>query len=173
MLSSVAGPVVVITDTSVLVNFLRIDRMDLIACHSSRFVITDHVAEEVTDDYPDQRLRLDAALAEGIVETLVVSSDAELELFRQLSETRRFGPGESAAIACAIANNYALAIEDRAASNQARRLKQDLVVLRTQDIMVQLIRGGTIALEEADRIKDAWATEHRFLLAIASFSELL
>ena len=44
---------VVVTDASVLVNFLRIDRMDLIAGHSHAFIVTDHVADEVSDRYPD------------------------------------------------------------------------------------------------------------------------
>ena len=39
---------VVVTDASVLVNFLRIDRMDLIAGHSHAFIVTDHVADEVS-----------------------------------------------------------------------------------------------------------------------------
>ena len=34
-------------DTSVLINFLCIDRMDLIARHSHQFIVTDHVAAEV------------------------------------------------------------------------------------------------------------------------------
>jgi predicted nucleic acid-binding protein len=165
--------VVVITDTSVLVNFLCIDRMDLIARHSHRFVITGHVIEEITDHYPEQQLRLNAALADGTLELVTVSGDAALDLFRILSETGRLGAGESAAIACAIANNYAIAIDDRTAAAHARRLKADLVVLGSQDIMVHLIRSGAIDFAEADEIKNTWASHHRFKLAIASFSELV
>ena len=165
--------VVVVTDTSVLINFLRIDRMDLIARHSDRFVITGHVLEEITEHYPEQQARLQAALGDGTIEEMTVSGDAALEIFRTLSETQRLGSGESAAIACAIANGYAIAIDDRTAANQARQLKDDLVVLSSQDIMVHLIRSGVIAVAEADRIKDTWATEHRFRLAIDSFDELL
>jgi hypothetical protein len=165
--------IVVVTDTSVLVNFLRIDRMDLIASHSSRFVITDHVATEITDYYPEQQERLDRALAAGVIEQLSVSGEIELGLYGALSATGRLGPGESAAIAYAIANDHALAIDDRAAVNQARRLKPDLVVLGTQEIMVHLIRDGAIALDEADQIKDTWATEHRFRLTITSFRDVL
>lgn len=134
--------VVVITDTSVLVNFLCIDRMDLIARHSHRSMITGHVMEEITDHYPEQQARLNAALADGTLEVVTVTGDAALDLFRILSDTCRLGAGESAAIACAIANNYAIAIDDRAAANQARKLKSDLVVLGTQEIMVHLIRCG-------------------------------
>lgn len=165
--------VVVITDTSVLVNFLCIDRMDLIARHSHRFMITGHVMEEITDHYPEQQSRLNAALADGTLEVIAVSGDVALDLFRILSETRRLGAGESAAIACAIANNYPIAIDDRAAANQARQLKVDLVVLGTQEIMVHLIRSGEIDVAEADEIKDTWANSHRFRLSIASFGEVL
>ena len=170
---STEGSIFVIADTSVLVNFLCIDRIDLIARYPGRFAITDHVAAEITDHYPDQRARLDAALAAGSIEQLSVCGDVELDLFRQLNETHRLGLGESAAIAYACAHGYALAIDDRTAVKQARRLRPELVVLGTQDIMVQLIRDGAIEVDEADRIKHTWATEHRFLLAIASFSELL
>ena len=70
--------VVVITDTSVLVNFLCIDRMDLIARHShrllGRLLITGHVMEEITDHYPEQQARLNAALADGTLEVVTVPS---------------------------------------------------------------------------------------------------
>lgn len=165
--------VVVITDTSVLVNFLCIDRMDLIARHSHRFMITGHVIEEITDHYPAQQARLSAALADGTLAVIAVSGEVALDLFRVIGETRRLGAGESAAIACAIANNYAIAIDDRAAAVHARLLRADLVVLGSQDIMVHLIRAGAIDISEADTIKNAWATSHRFRLSILSFREVL
>lgn len=156
-----------------LVNFLCIDRMDLIARHSHRFLITEHVLEEITDHYPEQQARLKAALDDGTIEVVAVSGDAVLDLFKTLSETSRLGAGESAAIACAIANDYAIAIDDRAAVTQARQLKADLVILGSQDIVVHLIRSGEIALAEADQIKDTWANHHRFRLAFVSFGEML
>jgi predicted nucleic acid-binding protein len=146
--------VVVITDTSVLVNFLCIDRMDLIARHPHRFMITGHVMKEITDHYPEQQARLNAALADGTLELVTVCGDAALDLFRILSETGRLGAGKSAAIACAMANNYAIAIDDRAGAAQARQMKVDLVVLGSQDIMVHLIRSGAIEVGEADDIKN-------------------
>ena len=51
-------PAIVVTDASVLINFLRIDRIDLIAGHSHAFLATDHVANEVSDRYPDQQRTL-------------------------------------------------------------------------------------------------------------------
>ena len=165
-------PVVVVTDTSVLVNFLCIDRMDLIARHSHRFVVTDHVIEEITEHYPEQQARLKVALDTGILEQMAVTGDVALALFGALSETQRLGLGESAAIALAIANNYAIAIDDRAAARQARQMNADLIVLGSQDIMVHLIRSGAIDVAGADEIKVTWATNHRFRLGIASFRDV-
>ena len=39
-----AEPAIIATDASVLINFLRIDRTDLLAGHSHDFLATDHVA---------------------------------------------------------------------------------------------------------------------------------
>ncbi len=49
---------IIIADTNVLINFLRIDRLDLIARHFYQFVITDHVREEITEHHPVQRQML-------------------------------------------------------------------------------------------------------------------
>ena len=37
-------PAIIVTDASVLINFLRIDRIDLLAGHAHAFLSTDHVA---------------------------------------------------------------------------------------------------------------------------------
>ena len=49
---------IIIADTNILINFLRIDRLDLIARHSCQFVITEHVREEITEHHPVQRQML-------------------------------------------------------------------------------------------------------------------
>ena len=49
--------VIIVADTSVLINFLKIDRMDLIGRFPQRFLATDHVAAEISDNYPDQQGR--------------------------------------------------------------------------------------------------------------------
>ena len=54
---------IVVADTSVLINFLRIDRMDLIGAHPASFIATDHVAAEIADTYPEQQARYAAALS--------------------------------------------------------------------------------------------------------------
>lgn len=164
---------IIVSDTSVLVNFLRIDRMDLIARHSQDFVVTDHVVEEITNYYPEQQARFAAAVAAGTLQQVSVSEPAELALFGSLTASVRLGIGECSAIALAVHRGHILAIDDRRAMNEARRVSQSLRVLRTQDLMVSMIREELLGVDEADAIKDSWAMNHRFRLPFHSFGEIL
>ena len=166
-------PVLLVTDTSVLVNFLRIDRMDLIGRLSSRFLVTDHAAGEITDVHFEQLARFHAAIAAGSCEVCRVENDAALELFAQLSGTQRLGVGESATIAHAISIGAGLALDDKRAANEARRIHSGLPIFGTADLVVQMIVEGLVSVEDADAIKDDWAANHRFRLKITTFGDLL
>ena len=162
---------IVVADTSVLINFLRIDRMDLIAAHPGSFIATDHVAAEIADTYPEQQARYAAALNAAQITEQRIDDPAELELFLRLATKGRLGAGERAAIAVALNRGCALAIDDsraiRRALQEAALGENALSILRTQDIVVELIRRGVVSVETAD------ATNHRFKLKIASFQDLL
>lgn len=164
-------PQIVIADTSVLVNFLHVDRMPLLGSLSSAIVITEHVEAEVTDFYADQVLRLADALAQGHIGKTQLTSEPEVNLFGQLMVDGRLGSGECAAIACAINGGHALAIDDRKAAREALRIEAALTVVGTADLMVQAIHEGLLTVAEADAIKSDWETHHRFKLAFGSFAE--
>ena len=164
---------IVVADTSMLVNFLRIDRMDLIAEHSHDFLATDHVAVEITSQYPDQQRRFAEALRNGRVRQESITNLEEVALFASLSATGRLGAGECSAIALAVCRNYNLAIDDQRAATQARSLDPKLTILTTQDIIISMIGENLLNISEADAIKDDWAANHRFRLKIASFSDHL
>jgi len=167
-------PVLLVTDTSVLVNFLRIDRMDLIGRASTRFLVTGHVAGEIEYVlYPEQVKRLQVAIAKGSCEICCVDDEAALEFFGRLTETTRLGIGESATIAHALAIGAGLATDDRRAVSEALRMNDRMVIMGTADITVQLIRENLLTVAEANMIKDDWAANHRFKLKFASFAELL
>ena len=173
-MSRLVGPspsTVVVTDASVLVNFLRIDRMDLIAGHSHEFTVTDHVADEVSDRYPDQQQRFASAVEAGALSRQRVTSPAEVALFGTLSASGRLGAGECSAIAVAVHRRHILAIDDRRATIQARRADRTLRVLTTRDLMVSMIGEGLLDIVEADSIKDEWAARHRFRLRLESFRD--
>ena len=166
------GRPVVVADASVLLNFLNIDRTDLLSRHSYQFVVTDHVAAEVSDQYPQQQQRFVAAVSAGGVLQTSVSSSEEVSFFGELSASGRLGAGECSAIAVAVCRCLILAIDDRRATIQAHRASPTLRILTTQDLMVSLIREGLLDIAEADRIKDEWATRYRFRLKLGSFREI-
>ena len=168
---------IVVADTSVLINFLRIDRMDLIGAHPASFIATDHVAAEIADTYPDQQARYAAALNAAQLTEQRIDDPSELEMFLRLAAKGRLGAGERAAIAVALNRGCDLAIDDsraiRRALEEAALWENVLSILRTQDIVVELIRKGVVSVEAADAIHVDWATNHRFKLKIVSFQDLL
>lgn len=168
---------IVVADTSVLINFLRIDRMDLIAAHPASFITTDHVAAEIVDTYPDQQARYATALSAAQIREQRIDDSAELELFLRLAAHGRLGAGERSAIAVALNRKCALAIDDSRAIQrtigEAGIAGDPLLIVRTQDIVVELIRSGVVSVETADAIRVDWATNHRFRLKIASFQDVL
>jgi hypothetical protein len=161
----------VILDTSVLVNFLAIDRIDLLATHPQfRFLITAHVQGEVT--HVIQAARLAAALQNGQLSLLPPGTHAELATFAKLTTT--LGIGESAAIAAAVHRSMRVAVEDRAARRTAETLVGSANVLTTSDLMVSIIQYAILTVAQADTIKLDWETNHRFALPhFQSFAQLL
>jgi predicted nucleic acid-binding protein len=168
---------IVVADTSVLINFLRIDRMDLIGAHPASFITTDNVAAEIAGTYPDQQARYAAALSAAHISEQPVDDPVELELFLRLSAHGRLGAGERSAIAVALNRKCALAIDDTRAIQKAIAeagiAGNPVTIVRTQDIVVELIRKRVISIQAADKILVDWATNHRFRLKIASFKDLL
>jgi predicted nucleic acid-binding protein len=165
---------IVVADTSVLINFLRIDRMDLFVRYPCRFLVTDHVASELAEAYPDQQARYAAAIAAGQMDVCSVTDPGEVELFLRLRPGDRLGAGECSAIAVAMKRQHGLAIDDHKAVKTAlREVGMDVEIIGTADIMVALIRAGSLDLVDADAIKDDWEQNHRFRIKVASFADLL
>ena len=161
----------VILDSSVLINFLAIDRTDLLGRHSRyRFLITAHVRSEIT--HPVQHARLEAAIEASQLHLLEVGGHDELATFAHLTTT--LGAGESAAIAAAAHRSLRVAVEDRAARRAATPLVGHSNILTTTQLMVGMIQAGLLTVQEADAIKLDWATNHRFNLAqFQSFADIL
>ncbi len=162
---------IVITDTSVLINFLVLDRVELLArLPDHRFVVTDHVRAEVTEHYHDQLQRLDEAFAAGALEEIRVTELEEVRLFAQLTATG-LGVGECSAIAVAVHRKLTLAIDDRRAVKKLEKLGLNVPVLSTESLVVLLIQQTVLTVTEADAMKRDWEQNHRFRLAFDSFAE--
>ena len=160
-------------DSSVLINFLRIDRIDLIAGLSHSFLATDHVASEISDRYPDQQQRFASALDSDAVILISVATEEERMLFAKLSVTGRLGAGECSAIAVAFQHGYMLAIDDRVAARQAVRFVPSLNITTTKDLVVSMIRQNLLSVKEADHMLHEWSDRHRFRLNLRSFGDIL
>jgi predicted nucleic acid-binding protein len=164
---------ILITDTSVLINFLNINRIDMLNLYPGLFYITEHVIEEITIDFPDQKLRLTQAIYLNIFTVVSVDSEEEIILYNELLKERRLGPGECSAIACAINRKYSLVIDDVRARKQAIQKCAQLEIINTKDIIVWLIQMNHLTIAEADFIKNIWETEFRFAFKFKSFAEVL
>jgi predicted nucleic acid-binding protein len=162
---------IVVADTSALINFLKLDRMDLIARHSSKFLVTNHVSDEVTKHYNSQRVRLMEALESGILQEYPVVDEQDIALFGKLCND--LGAGESSAIAFAIHRGYAIAIDDGKAIKIAKNFSKGLTIFRTQDLFQSMIQQNLIDILEADRLKHELETMHRFKMPFQSFTDLL
>jgi predicted nucleic acid-binding protein len=168
------GRVDAILDTSTLINFLRIDRLDLLSAHPKyNFVVTNHVRLEVTEHYYDQFAALDRALLDGQLVETEVNSIEELVTFADLSDQKNLGAGECAAIAAAFHRGMHLAIDDKRAAKEAMRLAPTMILVSTTSIILDLLRSTALNVKQADRIKADWEISHRFRLPFNSFATLL
>ena len=189
----------IVVDTCVWINFLRIGRMDLISGHPSSFISTDEVTAEIRNSEfltSDQKNCYEAALSTNhIIETSVrgfIEEGMFFYLLTPLPQIRPFSeigtafqhtsahtkdplaPADRSVIAVAHNRNYRLATDDTEAIDYARAVSgNQLGILGTQEIMVELIQCGMLSVEEADRIRVDWGDNHRFKLKIGSFGELL
>ena len=164
---------IIVSDTSVLLNFLKIDRLDLLERCSDEFFITEHVEAEISEFYPQQFRRFQKAMEEKLFHKIDLEQPTELDLFAEFSRKQLLGRGESSAIAVAICRNFGLGIDDVKAIKSARMIRPDLPIFRTQDLMISMLQQQILDASEADKILETWATEHRFKLKITSFREIL
>ncbi|CAN5908283.1 hypothetical protein BH23PLA1_BH23PLA1_37530 [soil metagenome] len=152
----------VFIDTSTLINFLRVDRVDLLAGLAAyRFLVTDHVRGEVTTHYPAQLANLDFALLAGHLGEVTLTDPAEHAVFAEMKK-HRLGDGECAAIAAATVGKTALAIDDVRARKKAAAHDPTMRFLDTVGLMVEAIQAGLLTVAEADAIKADWEKNHRF-----------
>lgn len=164
------GRGLVISDTCILINFLRVGRLDLLCRHKSyRIVITEHIRAEITD--AQQAEEIEAAIAAGEIEEITVTDVAELALFAALSAV--LGRGEAAALAVAVNRNWVIA------TDEGRRTRREIEnrlgkghLITTPGLLLKSIQNGDLTVAEADAIK-AQLAAHRFIMNFASFADFL
>lgn len=157
----------IVVDTSVLLNFVRIERVDLLECLKTRPLMPADVLAEVTR--PAHRMAVDQAVATGVLVVETISAFPEVALFADLARSGRLGPGERATIAVALVRGITAAIQDRPAHAELRRRDKQASIVTTEDIVRHAIHAGVIAVSAADALLVEWRARHRFASRLATF----
>lgn len=161
----------VAVDSSLLINFLSVDRLDLLrAVPETEWIVTEHVRTELTD--AEQMRRYESGVTAGILRETRVDALQELATFSTLLRLG-LGIGESATIAVAVHREWGVAIDDAAAIRKAKKHHPNVLVIKTEDIVRSAIVATALSLQEADSIKTKWEQQFRFRLAFTSFAAVL
>ena len=164
--------VLVVADASVLINFLRAGRLDLLRYHEGyKIVVTEHVSQEVR--YPDQVAGLAEALTAGDIAEIQVTDPVELEIFAELNTV--LGRGESASIAVAANRGWVTAMDEL---GRARREVYDRIgrnrLINTPGLILSCVQNGAITVAEADSVKSRLELQGQtFTMSFESFGDLL
>lgn len=143
---------VVVVDTSVLINFLHLGRLDVLDELPFRFLIPEEVRGEVDgDEYPEQERKLNQALEYEILELITVTEASITNQIARYTET--FGKGESACLALAEAKSCGIACDDTRAVRVARNTNAISPLLNTVGVIVMLIDENVVNRETAQKWK--------------------
>ena len=164
------GRLLVVADSSFLINFLVVDRMDILCrLPQFRFHVVNHVRAEIR--YQSQRARLQAATEGGAVTEIEITDLAEILLY---DEFRKFlGDGEAASLGVAVSRRWVIAADEKGRFRRElfSRLGEDYL-LDTLGALIIAIREGVIPVAEAETLR-ARLREHRFDMDPTPFDELL
>ena len=167
-------PELIVVDATVPILFLAVDRMDLMHNVSPDIVATEEVigeAEKGRDIKPKTRIqanRLDDARKLGV---LRVHQAPKSPVVPGLSDHNlSLGAGERTTALYALSLNAVAVIDDNRARNIIADLANDLVMIRTRDLVALMITEKLLSTKEADDIKADWEANHKFRLTFESFA---
>lgn len=155
-------------DASVLINFLILDRSDILGIlPGHRFFVLGRVRKEITRR--EQQIILSDAFQQGFV--LRAPSPTPAEMLLALHHERTMGRGEAACLAAAESRGWLFACDERRA---VRRIAAERVgegrILTTAGILVRAIRSDILSISEADELKSVLEA-NRFRLKFSSFAD--
>ena len=166
------GQSCVITDANILINFIKIGRLDILQkLRMYAFYVPEEVYAEIT--YPAQRLVLDRALAQGWLSKTEITDLNELRSYARYRPD--MGDGEVACLAIATCRKWIMACDEKRKkliSKEVQRVLGKGYLLNTPGILLKAIREGILTVSQADAIKCSLA-QNRFVMSFASFQDLI
>ena len=159
---------IVVTDASVLINLIHVDRLDLLGTLPGfEFVVPPEVESEIS--VPAQAQALDRAIGTDSLRRKSFQTTTELQRYAQY--VRILGRGEAACLAMAEVLGWSIASDERGKLLKlARRRLGAGRILNTPGVFIIAIRANLITVEEADHDKRTLAS-HRFEMRFSSFGE--
>ncbi len=158
------------TDACILINLLRVHRLDLLGVVPPYvFCVPTQALGEIT--YPDQQAELKEALDRGWIREVRLEAITELQIFARANE--QLGSGESACIALAEARNWVLGTDDSKGAKWKKVISAPSIrVLNTPGLLLLAIRQGVLTVQQADEIK-ATLEANKFRMGFVSFQDLM
>lgn len=164
-----ASPQRVATDSSVLINFLHLSRLDLFGSLAElEFLVPEQVEQEILD--PGHKAQLETAIRQAQVQRHRAQGPRALTVYADLR--RVMGAGEAACLASAVTEGLLVACDERRVFRRhAEALLGSGRIVTTPGLMVLLIRAGLLTVEEADDAK-AFLERRRFKMTFGSFRKV-
>ena len=166
----------IVIEASTLINFLRVNRVDLLAGLTAfRFILTENVQAEILPaDYSFEHANLVAGIYAGYLHVVSLTDPAEVAVYVAMQALRVLGDGECSSIAAAHVRGLPLAMDDGTARRKTVAHYPTVKLLDTVDLMVEALRLGLLTVAEADAIKMDWHDNHQFKKpSLKSFGDLL
>jgi predicted nucleic acid-binding protein len=154
---------ILVPDACVLINFLKLDRLDLLTSAMELSPMTTKlVLDEITDR--GQRQALDEAVNSGKIEVADPDSARAMELYLDLREGG-LGKGEASCLGlCCITGGAILACDERAGCFLRAVSKLDLRehLVTTRDLINLAVQDGRLTLGAANRLLGDLRTRFRY-----------
>lgn len=165
-----AGRILVAVDSSLLINFLLLGRMDILGqLRAFCFCVVNHVTEEILR--AEQRARLQTAVAAGFVQEVEITEPEEILLYDGFRAV--LGDGEAACMAIAVRRRWVVAGDEKGRFRRELfdRLGENYL-LDTPGVLLTAIRGGVITADEASHLREI-LRQNRFQMDPRPFDDLL
>lgn len=150
----------ILIETSVLISFLKIQRLDILGKLDRKLLITEEVDAEINGErYPFQREHLDSHVNLGTIEIVRLELTSTIELKSKMSSLGPFGTGECSTAAKALELNVPTAMTDEAAVRRFLKHYPTLQVLSVEDLFIELFSESLLTVADADLVLPSWSLE--------------
>ncbi len=147
-------------ETSVLISFLKIQRLDLLSKLDRELCITEEVNAEIRGDrYPFQRQHLETHLEAGTISILRIELTETLVLKAKLRALGPFGTGECSTVAKALELGLTCAMTDIDAIKRFKEFYPELRIVTTSDVFFEMLTEGLASVDEVDLVLPSWKFE--------------